>query len=89
MSFNHIFRKCTGRYKFSKLQEKINHLVYNGLYQTVCQKWKRIGNPKTGSENIQSGHRDRICYRKMHYANKEMQEMAHGRRNGITESTKI
>ena len=28
MSLNHILRKCTAGYKFSKLQEKINHLMY-------------------------------------------------------------
>ena len=28
MSLNHILRKCTARYKFSKSQEKINHLMY-------------------------------------------------------------
>ena len=26
--FNHILRKCTGEYKLSKSQEKINHLKY-------------------------------------------------------------
>ena len=28
MSFNHILRKCTARYKHSRSQEKINHLMY-------------------------------------------------------------
>ena len=28
MPLNHIIRKYTGRYKISKLQEKINHLIY-------------------------------------------------------------
>ena len=27
MLLNHILRKCTARYKLSKLQEKINHLM--------------------------------------------------------------
>ena len=27
MPLNHILRKCTTRYKFSRLQEKINHLM--------------------------------------------------------------
>ena len=27
MSLNHILRKCTGAYKFSKSQEIINHLM--------------------------------------------------------------
>ena len=28
MSLNYIFRKCSAGYKLSKLQEKINHLMY-------------------------------------------------------------
>ena len=28
MSINHILRKCTARYKLSRSQEKINHLMY-------------------------------------------------------------
>ena len=28
MPFNHILRKCTGSYKFTKLQEKMNRLMY-------------------------------------------------------------
>ena len=28
MSLNHILRKCTARYKLSRSQEKINHLIY-------------------------------------------------------------
>ena len=28
MPLNHIFRKCTAGYKLSRLQEKINHLMY-------------------------------------------------------------
>ena len=28
MPYNHILRKCTGGYKFTKLQEKVNHLMY-------------------------------------------------------------
>ena len=33
MPFNYILRKCTGRgYKFTKLQEKVNHLIYIYIY---------------------------------------------------------
>ena len=28
MPLNHILRKCTGEYKLSKPQEKVNHLMY-------------------------------------------------------------
>ena len=32
MTLNHILRKFTARYKLSRLQEKINHLIYmNGI----------------------------------------------------------
>ena len=51
MPLGHILRKFTGDYKLTKLQEKKSLNVY-GRHQTVCQKWKRIGNSSTGSENI-------------------------------------
>ena len=28
MPLTHIFRKCTGEYKFNESQEKLNHLMY-------------------------------------------------------------
>ena len=31
MPLNHIYGKCTGGYKLSKLQEKINHLMYTDI----------------------------------------------------------
>ena len=42
---NHVLRKCAGGYKLSKSQEKINHLKYMDDIK-LCEKWKRIGNPK-------------------------------------------
>ena len=49
-------------------------------------KWigKRIGNPNTGSENRQLGHRDGITHRKMHYGNNEKRETTHDGRNRTT-----
>ena len=32
----------------------------HGWHQTVCQKWKIIGNPYSGCENIQSGYKNGI-----------------------------
>ena len=43
----------------------------HGPHQTVCQKWKRIGNPNAASENIQSTYRDGIRHLKIRCANKE------------------
>ena len=40
-----------------------------------AKKWKRIKNPNTGCENIQSEHRDGIQHRKMYHANNEKREM--------------
>ena len=71
MPLNHILRKCTGRFKFHKLQEKNQLPNVSGWHQTVCQKWERIGNPNTSSENIQSRYRDRICHWNVCHANKE------------------
>ena len=64
MSLNLILRKCVGGYKITKSQEKNQSPNIYRRYQTVCQKWKRIGNPHTGSENIQPGHRNGIWHRK-------------------------
>ena len=64
MPLNHIHRKCSGGYKLYKSQGKINHLMYMDdikLFRKMKKNWK----PKTGSEDIQSGKRDRIWHRKM------------------------
>ena len=47
---NHLLRKCTGGYKLSKLQEKINHMDDIKL----CKKTKKKWNPNSSCENIQS-----------------------------------
>ena len=52
MPLNDMLRKCTGRYKLHKLQEKNQSPNVHGQHWTVCQKWKTIGNPNTGSEDI-------------------------------------
>ena len=81
---NHIFRKCTGGYKLTKSQEKIYHLTYIDDIKLCCQQWKRIGNPNTGGDDIQSRHRDGIRHRKMSHANNEMREMTLDLRNRTT-----
>ena len=50
MLLNHILRKCTAGYKFSKSQENINHLIYMDI-KLFTKKRKRIGNPNTNCEN--------------------------------------
>ena len=57
-------------------------------HQTVCKKWKRIGNPNTDSENIQLGHRNGIWHGKMCHANNEKQEMTHDGRDRPTKPRK-
>ena len=47
MPLNHILRKCTAEYKLSRLQEKINHLMYMDDIKLFAKKWKRTGNPNT------------------------------------------
>ena len=44
----HILRKCTGGYKLSKLQQKINNLIYMNDIKIFV---KKNGNLNTGSEN--------------------------------------
>ena len=47
---------------------------------------KEIGNSNTCSQNIQSGHRDGIWYRKMRHVSNEKQQMTPNRWNGTTKS---
>ena len=42
MSLNHILRKCTAGYKLSKLQEKINHLMYMGDIKLSAKNEKEL-----------------------------------------------
>ena len=62
MHMGHILRKGTREYKLQKSQEKNVSSHVHGRHQSVCQKRKRIGNPNTGSVNILSGHRLKMCY---------------------------
>ena len=71
MPLSYIFRKYTGRYKLHKSQEKNQPRNIHGRHQTVCQNWERIGNPRTGRENIQSRYRDGNCHWKICHVNYE------------------
>ena len=46
MLLNHILRKCTTGYEFSKSQEKINHLMY---MDDIKQSSKNEKNKQTGN----------------------------------------
>ena len=50
---------------------------------------KRVGNPSTGSGNIQSGYSDRIWPRKMWQADNENWKTTNDGRNRTTKSRKI
>ncbi len=52
MPLNHILSKCTARYKLSKSQAKIKHLMYMVDIKPFRQKRKRTGNPNTNCKNI-------------------------------------
>ena len=39
MPLNHILRKCTAGYTFSRLQEKINHLMY---MDNICENEREL-----------------------------------------------
>ena len=53
-----------------------------------AKKRKRIVNPHTDRENIQSGHSDGIWHWKMHHAKKEKQETIHDGRDRPTKPRK-
>ena len=38
ISLNYILRKCTGGYKFTKSQEKINHIMYKDDINLFAKK---------------------------------------------------
>ena len=42
MPLNQIRRKCTAGYKFSKSQEKINHLMYMGDIKLFAKNEKHL-----------------------------------------------
>ena len=42
MTLNHIFRKCTAGYKFSKFKEKINHLIYMDDIKMFAKNGKEL-----------------------------------------------
>ena len=75
MLLSHILRKYAAGYKLSKLQEKLNHLMYMDDIKLFCKKRKRNGNSKTSNKNIQSGYRDGIWHGKIRHANNEKREM--------------
>ena len=80
----YLFRKCAGGYKLTKSQKKDQPVNVTGRHQTICENWKRIGNPNTDPENIQSWHRDGMWHRKMCHAINE----THDRRNRTTKPWK-
>ena len=45
MSLNHILRKCTGGYKLSKSQEKINHFMYRDEIKLFAKNEKDLEAP--------------------------------------------
>ena len=81
MPVNHILRKCTGGSKISKLQEKINHLMYmddiklfvKNELETLIQA-VRIYSQDIGMEFGQ--------------AKNEKQEITHDGRNGTIQPRK-
>ena len=55
------------------------------LFAENYEKWE---NTNTGSENIQSGHRDGLWHGKRRHANNENQETTHDGRSRIAKSRK-
>ena len=71
MPLNQILRKCAARYKLSKSQKKMNHLMYKDNKLFGKNKTKRTWSPNTSNEKIQTVPRNGIWRRKIHYANNE------------------
>ena len=54
--------------QLSKSKEKINHLKYRDDFKLFVKKRKRIGNPKTDNEILESGHGNVIWHRNIRQA---------------------
>ena len=73
MLLNYILKKCTGSYKFTKLQKKIYHLIYMDNIK-LLEKNEKIWDPDTNNKNIQPGYRNGIWHRKMYYTHNDKQQ---------------
>ena len=49
ITLNHINRECPGGYKFTKIQENINHLMYMDEIKVLAKRWKQL---KTSIQTI-------------------------------------
>ena len=85
---NQMLRKCTGDYKFSRLEEKSNPQMYMEINQAVCKKRKRIGDSRKNNKNIQQGYRNEILQRKMGYAHNKKRKKTNNGRNKTNKSRK-
>ena len=65
-------------YKFTKLQEKINHLIYMHDIKLFARNEKEL-EINTNNKNIQSGHRNVIWHRKMCHAHNGKWEKTNNR----------
>ena len=55
-----MIMKCTRGYQFTKLQEKINHLMYMNDIKLFAKNKKRIGDSDSSNKNIQQRYRNGI-----------------------------
>ena len=69
--------------------KKIQSPNVHGRHRAVCQKWQTMGNPNTGSEDIQWKYIDWSRQRKIFHANNEKQKTANDGRNRTTKSRQI
>ena len=70
---NYIIRKYTKIYKFAKLIDIINHLIYMEDIKLIIkkEKEKELETCNTNNKNIQPVYRNTIWHRKIWHANNE------------------
>ena len=85
MPLPYILRKCTAGYRLSRLQEKINHLMYLDDIEIFAKKTKKKTG-RTNTQNIQSRYRNRIWHRKMCHASNPVWHTTFDWRNRPTKS---
>ena len=86
LPLNHILRKCTARYKLSKLQEKIRLLIYMDDTKPFAKNEKEL-EILIQTKNIQSRYRNGIWRRKRRHACNERWQMTHDGRSRTTKSS--
>ena len=88
MPINYLLRKCTGEYKLSKSQEKIDHLMNTDDIKLFAKNEKELETLIQAVRIYSMDNRDGTWDRKMRHVSDEMWETTHDGRYGTIKSRK-